>query len=155
MVIKLIEFANTRKEEIQKLRNISDILREHIMSIYYWRDYNCINHWEGEIFGFLPVMKTLKSGNKTLSEKLIYENLFTDWAQDFKYVGDTYVERIMDKETDLPKITNMDLDNIYKFMEEFYKDVSHELYTNKTIRKSVLYNIINKLLKKYPYKLLN
>lgn len=153
MVRLIKELAVTRQKEIERLENICDVLREHIMSIYYWRDYNCVNHWEGEIFGLLPVMKSLKGSNKTLPEKVIYENLFTDWAKDFHFVGDTYVEWLMDKETDLPKITNMDIDNIYKFMEEFYKIMAHELAINKTVRKPVLYNTIDTLLKKYPYKI--
>ena len=154
MVHLIEELAVTRQKEIARLENICDILREHIMSIYYWRDYDCVNHWEGEIFGLIPVMRTLKGSKKTLSEKVIYENLFLDWARNFHLVADTYAERLMDKETNLPKITNMDIDNIYNFLEEFYKIISHELAVNNTIRKPVLYTTIETLLRKYPYKII-
>lgn len=154
MVFKLLtEFANTRKEEIQKLRNISDILEQHLLCIYYWRDTNYINHWEGEIVGFLPKMRLIKGTNKYLSEKQIYENLFLDWANNFYNDAKFDLDRIMSKEPNLPDIKNMDLDNVYDFLEDFYKVVCHELYLHGNMDKTLLYRLIDKLLKKYPYKL--
>lgn len=152
MVIKIItEFANSRKDEIQKLKNIREVLREHIMSIYYWRDSSCVKHWEGEIVGFMPIMNKLKTSHKLLSESLIYENLFTDWAERFEYDVYSYVEKLIAKEPNLPEITNPDAENIYKYLEDFYTEICHILATEGSVRKAVLYNIIETLLNKYPY----
>ena len=153
-VIKLImEFANTRKEEIQKLRNISDILEQHLLCIYYWRDTDYLNHWEGEIVGFLPRMRLIKGTNKYLSEKQIYENLFTDWAITFYNDIKFDVDRIMVKEPELPVIKNVDAKNVYKFLEDFYKVICGELHIRGNIDKMFLYKLIDDLLKKYPYTL--
>lgn len=152
MIKLILEFANTRKEEIQKLRNISDILEQHLLCIYYWRNTNYVNHWEGEIVGFLPKMRLIKGVNKYLSEKQIYENLFLDWAINFNNDIEFDVERIMTKEPNLPTITNIDTDNVYKFLLDFYKVVCHELYLHGNMDKTLLYRLIDDLLKKYPYK---
>ncbi len=152
MIKLILEFANTRKEEIQKLRNISDILEQHLLCIYYWRDTNYVNHWEGEIVGFLPKMRLIKATNKYLSEKQIYENLFLDWAINFSNDIEFDVERIMTKEPNLPTIINIDTDNAYKFLLDFYKVVCHELYLHGNMDKTLLYRLIDDLLKKYPYK---
>lgn len=153
MIRIITEFANNKKEEIQKLKNIREVLREHMMAIYYWRGSSCKNHWEGEIVGFLPVMSKLKTSHKLLSEPLIFENLFTDWADRFVYDIGTYVDKLNQKEPNLPEIRNMDTNRLYKFLEEFYTLICHILATEGSVRKHTLYTIIEKLLQKYPYKM--
>ena len=151
MVRLIREFANTRAEEIQKLKNIRDVMKEHLMCIYYWRDCSYKQHWEGEIVGFMPIMSKLKGIHKLLPEKLIYENLFTDWADRLHYDIYAYIDKIMLKEPNLPPIQNEDEHNLYKFLEEFYKKVCHLLATDGSIRKDVIYELIEELLIKYPY----
>lgn len=154
MIIKMItEFANTRKTEIQRLHNLCDIIKVHMMCIYYWREEECLEHWESEVFGLLPSMKKLKGLNKFLSEPLIYENLFLDWYENFHNDIKTDVKRLMKKEPNLPKITNIDEHNICKFMEDFYKVICHELATKGNVDDTVIYSLIDKLYKKYPYKI--
>ncbi len=153
-MIKLImEFANSRKEEIQKLRNISDILEQHLLCIYYWRDTDYLNHWEGEVFGFIPKMRKVKGLNKYLSEPLIYENLFTDWYQTFHNDLRVDIQKLMLKEPNLPKIKNLDEYNVGNFLEDFYKVICHELATKGVVENGFLYKLIDNLLKKYPYTL--
>lgn len=152
MVIRTIkEFANSRSEEIQKLRDVCEVIREHIMSIYYWRDSDCVNHWEGELVGFIPVMRKLKGNNKYLSEAIIYENLFADYAITFYSDIYAYVDKLEQKEPNLHNIVDIDEYNIYSFLNDFYTEICHLLATNGSIRKFILYSIINKLLVKYPY----
>lgn len=148
-----MEFANSRKEEIQKLRNISDILEQHLLCIYYWRDTDCLNRWEGEVFGFIPKLRKLKGLNKYLSEKQIYENLFTDWYQTFHNDLRVDIQKLMLKEPNLPKIKNMDEYNVGNFLEDFYKVICGELHMRGNIDKMFLYKLIDDLLKKYPYTL--
>jgi len=97
-------------------------------------------------------MRLIKGVNKYLSEKQIYENLFLDWAINFNNDIEFDVERIMTKEPNLPTITNIDTDNVYKFLLDFYKVVCHELYLHGNMDKTLLYRLIDDLLKKYPYK---
>lgn len=151
MVRIIKEFANSRNDEIYKLKNIRETLREHLMCIYYWRDTDCKNHWEGEIFAFLPIMYKLKGTHKLLSEKIIYENLFTDWAESYNNNINVYIHKLMMKEKNMPKIKKTDINNLYNFLEEFYKKICHILATKGSIDKEPLYNIIETLLRKYPY----
>ena len=153
MIKLFFELANTRKDEIQKLKNIRELLREHLMCIYYWRNAEYKNHWEGEIVGFMPIMNKLKNSHKLLSYDIIYENLFTDWADRFSYDVYAYVDKLMTKESTLPEITNIDINNIYKFLEDFYQTVCKKLATEGSIRKQFLYTLIEKLLIKYPYNI--
>lgn len=151
MVRLIKEFANSRKDEIQKLKNIREILREHLMCIYYWRDSNCLKHWEGEIVGFLPIMNKLKNTHKLLPEKLIYENLFEDWADRFNYDIYTYIDKLSLKESNLPMIVDYDEINVFNFLKDFYDNLCHILATDGSIRKDALYDFLDDLLKKYPY----
>lgn len=154
MVFKLFtEFANTRKSEIERLHNLADIIKTHMMCIYYWRNESCLKHWESEVFGLLPTMKKLKGLNRFLSENLIYENLFLDWYETFHNDIRIDVKKLMYKESNLPKIKNIDEYNICGFMEDFYKVICHELATKGNVDDMLVYNVINKLLKKYPYKI--
>ena len=153
MVRLIKEFANSRNDEIRKLKDVREILREHLMCIYYWRDTDCKNHWEGEIFSFLPIMSKLKMNHKYLSKKLIYENLFTDFAETFYMDIHTYVEKLMYKEKGLPTIYDLDEKNLYKFLDDFYTEISDILADIGSVRKDVVYKIIEKLLKKYPYEI--
>jgi hypothetical protein len=98
-------------------------------------------------------MSKLKMNNKYLSEKIIYENLFEDYAITFDKDIYTYIEKLMYKESNLPKITYIDEDNIYNFLEGFYKRISHILATEGSVRKQVVYNTIENILIKYPYKI--
>ena len=153
MIRLIVEFANSRKEEIQKLKNVKEVLREHIMSIYYWRDSSYVKHWEGEIVGFMPIMSKLKTSHKLLPERLIYENLFTDWAERFTYDVYTYLDKLMEKEPELPKITNADTNKIYEYLKDFYTEICNILAIDGSVRKAVLYDIIETLLNKYPYEI--
>ena len=121
------------------------------MSIYYWRNTQYKKHWEGEVFSFLPIMSKLKMNHKYLSEKTIYENLFTDYAETFYNDIEVYVEKLMYKEKTLPKIIDMDEYNIYNFLEDFYKKISHILATEGKVKSQIIYAIIEQLLRKYPY----
>lgn len=151
-MVKLIkEFANSKTDEITKLQQVQDIIRDHLLCIYYWRDTPCVNHWMGEIVGFLPIMRKLKGTHKLLPEKLIYEYLFTDWADRFIYDVYAYVDKLMIKEHNLPEITDVDVNNVYNFLEEFYTTICHKLATDGSVLKSFLYTYIEKLLEKYPY----
>ena len=154
MVIKLItELANTRKSEIERIHNLGDIIKIHMMCIYYWRNESCLEHWESEVFGLLPTMKKLKGLNKFLSEDLIYENLFMDWFENFHNDIRIDVKKLMHKESNLPKIKNIDEINIRKFMKDFYKIICHELTTKGNVDDTFLCNLINKLHRKYSYKI--
>ena len=153
MVRLIKEFANSRNDEIYKLKNIREILREHLMCIYFWRDTDCKNHWEGEIFAFLPIMDKLKGAHKLLPEKVIYENLFTDWAESYHNNINVYIDKLMIKEKGMPKIKNKDVHNLYNFLEDFYRKVCHILATKGNVDKNTLYNIIEILLRKYTYSI--
>ena len=151
MVQLIREFASSRSQEINRVSNVSDKIREHLMCLYYWRDCDCRNHWEGEIFSFIPVMQKLKGTHKFLSYKLIYENLFLNWADTYNSAIRTYVEKLMYKEKNLPKIRNIDRHNLYNFMNEFYTNVSEILSTDGSMTKKEVYSLIETLLSEYPY----
>ena len=153
MVRLIREFANSRQMEINKLINTKDNLREHLMRVYYWRNTIYKNHWCDEIFVFIPIMNKLKGTHKHLSESTIYEYLFTDWAETYLNDINIYVDKLMVKEKGLPRIVDKDVSNLYDFLNNFYKQISHILATKGGIGNISLYRIIDKLLRRYPYAL--
>lgn len=136
-----------------KLRNVSDVLREHLMCVYYWRNTDYKNHWCDEIFAFMPVLRKLKGTHKYLSESTIYEYLFTDWAETYLNDIDIYVDKLMVKEKGLPRIVDKDVSNLYDFLNDFYRQISYILATKGGIDNIPLHRIIDKLLRRYPYAL--
>ena len=96
-------------------------------------------------------MQKLKGTHKFLSYKLIYENLFLNWADTYNSAIRTYVEKLMYKEKNLPKIRNIDRHNLYNFMNEFYTNVSEILSTDGSMTKKEVYSLIETLLSEYPY----
>jgi len=149
MKLRIFEFAVNRKNAVNKLTSIQDLVLNHMLCIFYWRDEKPINHWKKEVASFLDQIPRLK-GNATLSYKTVYQELY-GYISDILYDRiQSFIVGIMYKENYLlPDIEDPNVNNLKKFLDSFYDYISHELSTNGYILFADTYKKIDELLEKY------
>lgn len=149
MKLKIFEFAVNRKNAVNKLTSIQDLVLNHMLCIFYWRNETPVNHWKKEVASFLDQIPKLK-GNTTLSYKTVHQELY-DYISDILYDRiESFIIGIMYKENyTLPDINDPDVDNLKKFLESFYDFVALKVSEDGYILFADTYRKINELLEKY------
>lgn len=154
MVIRLIkEFAKSKSDIINIISTKENIVKEHLITLYFWRDNESRKHWEGEIFGNIPQLPMLKGSKKYLSKNKILEYLYS-YSDNIKQQTISSVEYIEYLKPDLPiiskYITYKDRINFKCFCDDFFNYVGDNLSKTGDIDKWKTYDLLDKLLAKYP-----
>jgi hypothetical protein len=149
MKLKIFEFVVNRKNAVNKLTSIQDLVLNHMLCIFYWRNEAPVNHWKKEVAAFLDQIPKLK-GNATLSYKTVFQELY-GYISDILYKRiDSFIIGIMYKENYmLPEIDDPDVNNLENFLEEFYDFVARKISDDGYILFADTYKKINELLEKY------
>lgn len=148
-----IEHAKALSDVKAMLNNKEPIIKEHLIKLYFWRSYNAKNHWEGKIYGNIPELPVIKGSKKLLSKDKILECLY-GYSEMLQKQTPRSVERVEFIEPDLPivseHITSKDCYNFKCFCDEFFDYVSNELSRLGNLSKRKTYDVLDKLLNKYP-----
>lgn len=149
----LTELAKSRSEIKSLLESKEAIIKEHLLKLYFWRDLDTKNHWEGEIFGNVPELPKLKGSNKFLSKDKILEYLYS-YFDVIEYHTKHGLEIIELQEPNLPErssyITSKDCRNFKCFCDEFFDYVGNNLSRIGIVDKRKTYTLLDRLLQKYP-----
>jgi hypothetical protein len=153
-----IEHAKALSDIKAMLNSGESIVKEHLIKLYFWRDSDTKNHWEGEIYGNIPELTVIKGSKKLLSNGKILECIYS-YSEVLQRQTPRSVERVEFIEPNLPTIseyiTSKDCYNFKCFCDEFFDYVSTELSKVGNLSKRKTYEILDKLLNKYPLYLKN
>lgn len=129
-MIRLFEFADSKKEIERDLTNKTDIVVEHILYLILDSNNDCVYHWQTEIYSFISSVKKLTSSNKYPTSKQIYDWTYgkiQDCVLDDKWV-DVLVDDVCDKEN-IENVFNIkDVSNrLNSFCFEYFKWLGEKL----------------------------
>jgi len=152
ILLHLTEYAKSKSKVINSFENKEDILREHLIKIFFWKNSDCLYHWEGEIFANIPTSIKLKGSNKYLSKKAILASIYS-YHDIIDSSLQQWVSQICVQETDLPEynVSSYDKANFKKFCNEFFDHIATELSTIGAVDKKTIYDLLDRLLSKYSY----
>lgn len=153
-----LEHAKALSDIKAILSNKEDVIEEHLAKLYFWRNENAHNHWEGEIFGNVPRLPVLKGSKKLASKRTILDYLYS-YSEVIQRQTKFILQYIELKEPDLPSVykhlTSKDCYNFKCFCDTFFNFVADGLSTVGGIDKDETYNLLETLLNKYPLYLNN
>ena len=142
------EMTYERKKVISKFQDKNEERIYHLMYIFFFRNNESFEHWVNEVITFSKNSYRVKPKNKLLSSNDIYKLI---WLEPKDLVNSENVDRFLNiayKTKGLPKIENYSFDNLYNFLNDFFKWINLELS-----KYDLVDNIdveIEELLNKYP-----
>ena len=152
------EFSRKRSEVISDIRNHRTVLVEHILKLYYYRDFvECLDGWIEEVQAFLgevSKIKTVHGKDRFPTPEEIYKEA---WANDLdnidnrhdRYISDFSKKRDNELKKPLPKVKK---DSIAEnFCNDYIRWVSEILSKKGVVTIEEVESEIEKLWKKYPY----
>ena len=150
ILLHITEYAKSKSKVISAFENKEDVLREHLIKVFFWRNSDCLYHWEGEIFGNIPTSIKLKGSNKYLSKKAILSSIYS-YNDIINASLQQWVSQICVWEKDLPEleVSHKNEINFKNFCDEFFDYVATKLSTVGAVNKNAVYSLLNNLLNKY------
>lgn len=152
------ELARKRAEVMGDIRNHRTVLVEHLMKLYYYRDFtDCLDGWIDEVKAFLgdvSKIKMVKGKDRFPTSVEVYNEA---WGYDLDNMSTRHNMYISDfsKKKDkyggfLPKVRKDP--TAEKFCDDYIRWVSGILSKTGVVTKEEVESEIEKLWWKYPYK---
>lgn len=121
------EMAYERKKVVNKFQDKNEKRIYHLMYIFFFRNNESCEHWIDEVTAFTENSYRVKPKNKLLSSNDIYKLI---WLEPKDLVNVENINRFLNiayKSKGLPKIEKYSFNNLYNFLDDFFKWVSLEL----------------------------
>lgn len=145
--LNLLEMSEDKAKLGSKIDNVTWILDEHLVKcLIYQNKTNTLNHWQHEIYSFLPRVPKLKGSNKYPSEKFLYNctiNIYSDALMDYL---NSHVVNVQDK---YGKVDNINKQGLYDCIIAYYKWLIPILSKNGAVTEPEVRAEINNLIKDY------
>lgn len=151
------ELARKRSEVLGDIRNHRIVLVEHLLKLYYYRDFTgCLDGWIDEVKAFLgdvSKIKTMKGKDRFPTPTEIYDEAWGDDLDNISNRHDMYISdfpRKKDKYSGfLPRVKKDP--SAEEFCDDYIKWVSEILSHRGVVTKEEVESKIEKLWEKYPY----
>jgi len=167
---KLSEMSFPKNQVIFRLidRGLKFRRYYYLIFIYYFRDSQEVNHWIGELTGFIPESPLLKRRNSRFNANDTFYYIWKGFVEDFsieevhstafsdaKGMEETNRER--EERKTGKKIPPLSWDSVkqnpkdaFLFMEEFHKLIADHLSKNGEVSFTYVCDVISSLFEKYP-----
>ena len=116
---------------------------EHILKILMFPNVTTTNHWESEIYAFLPRIQKVKGSNKLPGENFILDAL-TSYNDNLKI----FIPSILESESEFTP-ADLDLRVAEQAIYEYQKWLAHELATFGSVTPNSVKNELNSIIEKY------
>lgn len=141
------EMAEGISDIKRRLRDSSDQIRQNLMMIFLWRDASTVHHWVSEIYGACHKVSLCRGNNKFPKKSIILQELWLYWQDCYYKHLKHYIRELENKECKLAPIFNSD--NMYKYLEEYYKWFSNSLSTEGWVDFEEIESKVQQLVHKY------
>lgn len=141
MEVHIFEMAYQRKVIVNKVRDLSLHIAEHVNKIALWSDNSARKHWEKEIHAALANISKLRyDGTKRLKSDEYFNLLYIEPFERSDLIQSVSKEGIRNGMFDL-KWKESDFDKIDKKIKTVYTELSKQISDNKYIH--ISYNLEN------------
>lgn len=153
MVIRILEYAKSKADVINMLKNAEYIVRDHLIKAYFWRDNDAYKHWTAEIYANVPTIPLLKGSKKYIAKDIILEYLY-NYSDNIDRQIVSLMGKIEAKEPNLQErsteVTYVDMNSFKNFCDKFFNWVADNLSKTGDINKVETYRILDRLINHYP-----
>ena len=112
-----------------------------ITQLYLFENCDVRSHWRQEVWANFKDMRLLRRQNKLPTSKFIFEN---SWKVNEVFVDDA-VTWAIDHENNLICREDIDVNHLHAIMENYFKWLSDQLSTHKTISSTAVYTKLDEL----------
>ena len=152
----LREMAVSLKEILRGLSNTRDIRDEHLLKLYFFREFHdYLNGWADSVYSAtVRVQKDVKT-NKYPKVKDLYRELFGCQEDSFREHIPAFISGFNNKKnpeySKLPVIKTYDLDDIFYFCMEYYQWLSKVLSEKGEVKNEDVHDKIFSLYQDHPF----
>lgn len=149
-----LESSATSQSQMKlKLDSNSDVSFEHLLKIYYFRDFPYYRaDWTTSVFHAHCSIPKLKSTHKYPTASYIFEYVWNNKLDIYNVRLSNVIDYLNTLE-DLPTITNQDSNNVKSYCEEYYEWLSVMLSRQGEVSSAEVSIALDMLLDKYPYSI--
>ena len=148
-MVRLIEFAETRSDIKNGLKQNRDEFIFHLLKLFYHPECDSRNGWEITVYKQYRRVSLLKKSNKLPDSSFIYEYILGEYEDRIDEYIIQDIDDMNDEYDQVPIITDYAINDAISYLKDYTKWLSNQLSRNGKININDVRSKISELLTKY------